>query len=406
MFTGLISEIGVLSHREGARLTLCAPKSASRLRPGGSISVSGVCLTATEVEGDEFQVDVGAETLLRSHLGDCSVGARLNLELPLCAGQALDGHLVQGHIDAVGKVVRIEPEGSGCRLWIKPPMRVLSELIPKSSIAVEGVSLTVAEVVRDRFSVALVPSTLSRTTLATVSIGDRVNLETDLISKCVQRSRTGSAEVISRAVRHSPWVGSMSGSLGVEKVVQHFSQGGMVLVWDAEREHEVDIICPGHRLRPETFAFILTEACGYPCVPCDRARLDRLEIPPLAGAGDLQGTAFHLPVDLASSAGTGVSAAERAATVRRLADPEARPEDFCRPGHVNPLGAVPGGLRERVGDTEVTVALCRASGLPTVGVCCEVMLRSGDMARYDSAERLSLDWGAPLIAISELVDRL
>jgi 3,4-dihydroxy 2-butanone 4-phosphate synthase/3,4-dihydroxy 2-butanone 4-phosphate synthase/GTP cyclohydrolase II len=207
-------------------------------------------------------------------------------------------------------------------------------------------------------------------------------------------------------VRNAPWAGAVSGALGVEKIVQQIAAGGVVVVWDSEREAEGDVICAGARLRPETLAFILTQACGYPCVPCDVARLERLEIPRLAGSGDAHGTAFHLPVDLASNPGTGVSAAERAATVRRLADVDARPEDFRRPGHVNPLGAVPGGLRERAGHTEVTVALCAAARLPTVGVCCEIMAHDGRMAGYDLLERLALEWGVPLVAVSELVERL
>jgi len=406
MYTGLISEVGTLVERTDDQLRVRAPKSSAQLCAGASIAIDGVCLTVTRVQGEHFEAELSNETRLRSCFDDRSGNDPVNLELPLTAGQALDGHLVQGHIDAVGKVTRIEGEGRGMRVWIKPPTRVIEDLVAKGSIAIDGVSLTIAEVVRDRFSVALIPSTLRDTTFASLQVGRRVNLETDLIGKYAARHSLRAREAMSRAVRQSPWAGQMWGSTGIEKVVQHFSSGGIVLVWDEEREQEVDIICPGYRLRPETFAFILTEACGYPCVPCDRERLERLEIPPLAGAGDLQKTAFHLPIDLARNTGTGVSAAERAATVRRLAEPDARPEDFLRPGHVNPLGAARGGLRERTGHTEITVALCEAAELPTVGVCCEIMLRTGEMARYDAAERLALDWGVPLISIAELVGRL
>jgi 3,4-dihydroxy 2-butanone 4-phosphate synthase/3,4-dihydroxy 2-butanone 4-phosphate synthase/GTP cyclohydrolase II len=122
----------------------------------------------------------------------------------------------------------------------------------------------------------------------------------------------------------------------------------------------------------------------------------------MPGAGDHHGTAMHTSIDLAAAIGTGVSAAERAATVRRLAHPDARPEDFVRPGHVFPLGARAGGLRERAGHTEATVALCRAAGLAPVGVCCEIMSPDGHMAGPAELERFALHWGLPLIDIADL----
>ena len=122
----------------------------------------------------------------------------------------------------------------------------------------------------------------------------------------------------------------------------------------------------------------------------------------MPGPGDRQGTAFHIPVDLAAGTGTGVSAAERAAVVRRLANPSAVPADFLRPGHVYPLRARPGLLAERTGHTEATVALCTAAGLPPVGVCCEVMNRDGTMASAADLEVAALRWGMPLIDLADL----
>jgi 3,4-dihydroxy 2-butanone 4-phosphate synthase/3,4-dihydroxy 2-butanone 4-phosphate synthase/GTP cyclohydrolase II len=155
-------------------------------------------------------------------------------------------------------------------------------------------------------------------------------------------------------------------------------------------------------MRPEAMVFLLTRVCGHTTVPCDAARLDRLEIPPMPGAGDRQGTAMHTGVDLAAAAGTGVSAAERAATIRRLAAPDARPGDFLRPGHVFPLAARPGGLAERAGHTEAGVQLCQAAGLPAVAAVCEVMSPDGTMAGVAELERFALHWGLPLVDIADL----
>jgi 3,4-dihydroxy 2-butanone 4-phosphate synthase/3,4-dihydroxy 2-butanone 4-phosphate synthase/GTP cyclohydrolase II len=141
-------------------------------------------------------------------------------------------------------------------------------------------------------------------------------------------------------------------------------------------------------------------------VPCDADRLDRLEIPPMPGAGDRHGTAYHVSVDLAAGDGTGVSAPERAATVRRLAYPDARPEDFLRPGHVFPLAGRAGGLSERLGHTEASLALCAAAGLPTVAAICEVMGPDGLMLTGSAVERFALRWHQPMLAIDELVQHL
>ncbi|MBT2225316.1 3,4-dihydroxy-2-butanone-4-phosphate synthase [Nonomuraea sp. NEAU-A123] len=127
-----------------------------------------------------------------------------------------------------------------------------------------------------------------------------------------------------------------------------------------------------------------------------------MDIDPVPGPGDRHGTRPHIPVDLVTGTGTGVSAAERAATVRRLAHPEARPDDFLRPGHVFPLAARPGGLVERAGHTEATVAMCVAAGLPPVGVCCEVMNPDGTMAQAADLEIAALRWGLPLLDVADL----
>jgi 3,4-dihydroxy 2-butanone 4-phosphate synthase len=196
--------------------------------------------------------------------------------------------------------------------------------------------------------------------------------------------------------------GHISGRTGVEKVLTQLAAGGAVMVWDADREAEGDVIFAGADIRPQAFTFLLTRCCGHPTVPCAPEVLQRLEIPRLPGDGDRHGTRPHVPVDLASATGTGVSAAERAATVRRLANPAARPADFLRPGHIIPLSSRPGLLAERAGHTESTVALCIAAGLAPVGVCCEVMNPDGTMAGAADLETAALRWGLPLVDISDL----
>jgi 3,4-dihydroxy 2-butanone 4-phosphate synthase len=420
MFSGMISEIGVIvAADEPGALVIAAPKAAGRLQRGGSVGVSGVRLTAagTDPAAGQIRAQLTAETLRRSTLGDLEPGTWVNVELPLALGDRLDGHLVQGHVDAIGKVAAITDEPAGRRVWIRPPARALRELVAKGSVAVDGVSLTIAEVVRDRFCVALIPATLAATTLGGLAEGQRVNLETDLTAKVLREQLGGSRGVaplgldshparpsaaLARLLGSLPWAGHLSGRTGAEKAVAQLAAGGAVIVWDPVAEGEGDVIFAGATMSPEAMVFLLTHVCGHTTVPCDAARLERLEIPPMPGAGDRQGTAMHTAVDLAAGTGTGVSAVERAATIRRLAAPDARPEDFLRPGHVFPLAARPGGLAERAGHTEAGVALCQAAGLPEVAAVCEVMSPDGTMAGVAELERFALHWGLPLVDIADL----
>lgn len=402
MFTGRIEEIGAIELIAGEQIAVSAVKTAGRVRVGGSLNVAGVCVTIEDVADQTATARISAETRHRTTFDSCEPGRRVNLEPALTVGDRLDGHLVLGHVDAVGKVTGTDEQGSARRLWIRPPERFLPRVAAKGAIAVDGVSLAVAEVIRDRLSVVVIPATLERTTLGSLATGDRVNLESDVVGRLAAARPAAATADVARAVGALGWAGHISGRTGAEKAVAQVAAGGAVLVWDPDREAEGDVIFAGAALRPAAFTFLLTRCCGHPTVPCAPEILDRLEIPPVPGEGDRQGTRPHVAVDLAAATGTGVSAAERAATVRQLANPAARPTDFLRPGHVFPLAARTGGLAERSGHTEATVAMCQAAGLPPVGVCCEVMNPDGTMAGPADLEAAALRWGLPLVDIADL----
>ena len=198
MFTGLVAgtgTVGAAEHGpEGTRLRVATPLAAE-LSQGDSVAVNGVCLTAVEVGGDGFAADVIAETLRRSSLGPLREGDRVNLELPLRASDRLGGHMVQGHVDATGTVESATDEGFARVLRIEAPSALLRYVVEKGSIAVDGVSLTVAEVDEEGFSISLIPETLERTTLGSMAPGSPVNLEVDLLAKYVEKlvSRTSVA---------------------------------------------------------------------------------------------------------------------------------------------------------------------------------------------------------------------
>jgi riboflavin synthase len=190
MFTGLVEEGGVVASiapgGEGARLVIGASAVLDGLEIGDSVAVNGACLTAVEVTGDGFAVDAVAETLRRTNLGALAPGDRVNLERPMRLGDRLDGHLVQGHVDGVGKVAAARPEGESTVLEVAAPPDLLRYVVEKGSVAVDGVSLTVAARLPEGFAVALIPHTMAVTTLGPQAVGRAVNLEVDVVAKYVE----------------------------------------------------------------------------------------------------------------------------------------------------------------------------------------------------------------------------
>ena len=190
MFTGIIETTGrlerVTQQGGGTRLTLAVDRVLPRLALGESIAVNGACLTVTSGSGRRFTVDVSPETLRRTTIGALARGARVNLERALRVGDRLGGHIVQGHVDGVGKLDAITPDGDWVLYRFRAPKPIWPYLVEKGSIAVDGVSLTVFRCQEGRFQVALIPHTLRQTTLADRVPGNQVNLEADVLLKHIE----------------------------------------------------------------------------------------------------------------------------------------------------------------------------------------------------------------------------
>ena len=190
MFTGLVSELGTVSgvqrDEQGASLRVSAELSG-QLREGDSVAVNGVCLTAIDPTGESFGAQAMRETLEHSSLGALRAGSRVNLELPLRAGDRLGGHVVQGHVDGTANVRALREEGFSRVLELECPAALLRYVVLKGSVALDGVSLTVSALEDDGFSVSLIPETLARTTLGSVREGDVVNVEVDVLAKHLER---------------------------------------------------------------------------------------------------------------------------------------------------------------------------------------------------------------------------
>jgi riboflavin synthase len=195
VFTGIVRERGrvaaVDGDGEGVRLTLEAPQTARDAAVGDSVAIGGCCLTVTSRNGSTLTFDAVPETLRRTSLARLGAGDEVNLEPALRAGEPLGGHYVQGHVDGVGRVRTVQPEGEGARVWFDAPPEVLRYCVEKGSIAVDGVSLTIAALDDAGFAVALVPHTLRETTLGTLAPDDAVNLEADVLAKYVERLLPG-----------------------------------------------------------------------------------------------------------------------------------------------------------------------------------------------------------------------
>ncbi len=191
MFTGLVAELGTVEklarQGESYHLTVTAKKVMNNLKIGDSVAVNGACLTVVHMDDNAFTADVMPETVRLTNIGSLHAGDRVNLERTLRLCDGLDGHIVSGHVEGLGTIVSQRPEGIAVAVSFTAESRLLKYILPKGSIAIDGISLTVTEVTETGFSVSLIPHTAKETTLGFKTVGDKVNLETDIIGKYVER---------------------------------------------------------------------------------------------------------------------------------------------------------------------------------------------------------------------------
>lgn len=204
MFTGIIEEVGAISRRSGSDITVLAKTVLEGVHEGDSIAVNGTCLTVVSHDAESFVVQVSPETYKRTTLGGLKVGDAVNLERALAAGARMGGHFVQGHVDGVGRVHSVKPQGDFALWRFQAPTEVARYLVQKGSIAIDGISLTVVDPVGDTFDVAIIPATLQKTTLSSKRSGDPVNMEADMLAKHIFQ-----------------FMKNMSGGVTIEKLKRH-----------------------------------------------------------------------------------------------------------------------------------------------------------------------------------------
>jgi riboflavin synthase len=188
VFSGIVEELGRVAEIPTGRLVVSASRAATGARAGDSVAVNGACLTITELTASGFSADVMPETLHRSTLGTLRAGDAVNLEGSLALGEPVGGHLVTGHVDAVGVVGALRDDGNARWVTIEAPAALMTMIAEKGSVAVDGISLTVVDVFDAGFTVSLIPHTIEHTTAGTWAVGSRVNLEADLVARYVRRA--------------------------------------------------------------------------------------------------------------------------------------------------------------------------------------------------------------------------
>ena len=431
MFTGIITGTGRVTGRVAdpvkgvERLTFDAPGHTEGLSLGGSIAVNGVCVSAVEIEGERLTVELIPETLKRTTFGEVGPGDRLNLERCLPAGARLDGHVVQGHVDGIATLIERDLADGRHRFSIDAESaRLIAE---KGSIAINGVSLTVTATGTETdagqtpwFEVGLIPTTLTETTLGDTQPGDQVNIELDVLAKYVKRmlgfmgqtdvEQVGAQAAGPKQVAEQPVVPQPNTPAPVldpiEVALNQLAKGRpVVVVDDADRENEGDLIFPAAAATAELMAMTIRYTSGVLCVPMTAERSAYLGLPPMTTTNeDPKGTAYTISCDAAAVASTGISAEDRAITARVLADPAAEASELTRPGHMFPLIAHSQGVLGRDGHTEAAVDLCRLSGHSEVGVIAELTHDDGTMMRLPALREFSDAHELALISIADLIE--
>lgn len=411
MFSGIVEEIGTVLARAGAgggvRLTIGCARILDDLAPGASVAVDGVCQTVVRRGEDRFVVEAGGATLRKTTLGALRAGDRVNLERALAVGSRLAGHFVQGHVNATGSVRAWEPFGaapegdSGAwRFAIDIPPHLRRYVTLEGSLAVNGVSLTVAELAGNRVTFSIIPYTAHHTALRDRKPGAAVNLEVDMIAKYLESLQIHAPpEAASGAPAPAP-------AGGVAAAAAALAAGRMIIVTDhAARENEGDLVLAAQHATPAAVNFMVSRGRGLVCVPLTAQRAAELDLPPMTAANSaLHGTAFTVSVDYRCGTSTGTSAADRAATIAALADPAAAAEEFARPGHVFPIIGDPGGVRVRPGHTEAALELMRLAGCRPVAVICEIMAEDGSMAGAAELRQLAARHRLPVVSVDAVAE--
>lgn len=398
MFSGIIENMGTIQtmvKEERYTRIQCASVLSAKLRPGNSVAMNGVCLTVTESDARTFWVDAMAVTLQKTAFHGLQEGQRVNLERALTLQSSLDGHLVQGHVDAVAKVGEMKQEGKNWFLRLSFSDAFHHLCIPEGSITVDGISLTIADIDDTGILINIIPETYARTRVGDLHAGDEVNIEFDVIGRYVARLYQPYRLIESRK----------PSAFRARQAIECMSKGDMLIVVDDQgRENEGDFMVPAQGVTAAAVNFMATHGKGLICQSITSERAGKLDLPLMQEKTEaLHHTAFTVSVDAKKGTTTGIPAEERALTMRLITEELTVPEDFARPGHVFPIIAHDQGLPARRGQTEASVLLAREAGFFPSGVICEILTSDGAAARWNELVRMAKIWDMPIVTTEDLL---
>ena len=452
MFSGIVQNKQLITNVKTEngiiRIKVQRPQEFTQIQNGDSIAVDGVCLTVEDFNANEIQFAYAAESIQLLKLqAETLLGKNVNLERSLSLSSPIHGHLVSGHVEALGKLLTTHQDGSSLWLEVSIPNRLQRYVWEKGGITINGVSLTANKVFESStpehftVSVCIIPETLLRTNLGSLAPGHAVNIESDYFAKIILNQNrnllaqdfqsdlavgvpTSLAELldlksplIATEGRHSrdpkglqsqdsPIMATTKFST-IPDLIEDIHQGKMViLVDDEDRENEGDLILAAPLVTAEKINFMAKEARGLICLSLTPEQCDQLHLPMMISELNNQTphkTAFTVSIEAAVGISTGISAKDRAQTILVASNPQAKPSDIIMPGHVFPLRAKPGGVLERQGHTEGSIDLVKFAGLSGAAVICEVINDDGTMARVPDLLKFASKHQLKMGTIKELV---
>jgi len=418
MFTGLIEFVFPIVI-ENTKLYLYVNQQFIKLvKPGDSICINGICLTVVSIHDLIITFDLTQETLNKTNLSLIGEKSYANVELSLKYGDRLGGHIITGHIFCTGIVSKFDSVSGDLEITLDG--EYVKYLKYKGSVAINGVSLTIAEVKEKGFRIALIPETIKRTTFQYLQRREIVNIEFDLPnSSSYSSSYTAKYMTLEKQIEENDDGGDLSFTniddlsftniddicfTNIYSAIDAFKNGSFVIVMDDEgRENEGDLIVAATHITEDQMTQMINDTTGIICTPMTENRAKRLGlIPMVQNNTDPNRTAFTVTVDHINC-GTGVSSSDRLTTVRSLVHSSTNPNDLRRPGHIFPLVANRRGLEGRRGHTEAAVALCQLANIyPPVAVIGELKNGDGTMKRKRDCFRYAQQFNLPIITIDQL----
>ena len=394
MFNGIIKNTGrinsIYQYKNNCVFEVYSNMKFTSKEIGSSISCSGACLTLDEFNKNLIKFYVSKETLNKTIFKSLKKGDIINLEKPLKFGERVSGHYVQGHVDTTCQVNMIHFIGKSWFIDFKLQSKYQKNLVPKGSITINGVSLTIANLTKNGFQISVIPKTLKLTNLNKLKKKDFVNVEFDVFGKYVKSFFQPNGLYKKIFQPNGIYKNKIESNKGkpikyskITDLIFEAKKGKMfILVDDENRENEGDLIIPASKISPNKINFMAKHGRGLICLTLDQKQADKLNLPLMSPNNISRSkTAFTVSIDSKFGITTGISAQDRCLTIKKAINKKLSSKDFVSPGHVFPIVAKDGGVLVRAGHTEASVDISKFAKCDSSAVICEIMNDDGTMAK-------------------------